>query len=265
MTIGKRIGIGRSAAVFCWGEHQVIKLFPQTSSTVWINHEVKAAKIAYEAGLAVPKVEGIVQVNNRKGIVSERIEGSSMLTTIRLKPWKIFYFAKLLAELQATIHQCSAAKLPSLQQQRKLQIKAVKVLSEDKKRAILHLLERLPTGGTLCHGDFHPGNIICSSSRPTVIDWSCALQGNSLADVARTLLLLNIGAAPSNLNSISWLFYRGLFCATYLRHYLKLTDVTWKQIQPWLVPEAAAWLNYCSSNREQRTLFSVIERLLAHS
>ncbi|MGL6338913.1 MAG: phosphotransferase family protein [Waterburya sp.] len=262
MSAGKKIGSGKSAEVFCWGNDQVIKLFFQNISTAWIEYETKVTQIVYQAGLAVPQVEGIVRVNSRKGIVSERIIGNSMLTNIRLKPWKIFYFARLLAELQTEIHQCDAPQLLSLQKQRQLQIKAVKVLPEAKKQAILDLLERLPRGQSLCHGDFHPDNIILSTFQSTVIDWLNAVQGNSHADVARTLLVLMIGQAPINLTSIPWLLFRGLFCAIYLQRYLKLNHVTWKQITPWLLPEAAAWLSHCSSEQEQKFLLLIIEKLL---
>lgn len=262
MNKGRKIGIGKSAEVFCWGDHQVIKLFFHNISTAWIEYETKATQLVYQAGLVVPQVEGIVRVDSRKGIVSDRIIGNSMLTDIRLKPWKIFYFARLLAELQTKIHQCDAPQLVSLQKQRKLQIKAVKVLPEAKKQAILDLLERLPTGKSLCHGDFHPGNVMLSPSGSVIIDWLNAVQGNSNADVARTLLVLMIGQAPVNLTSIPWLLFRGLFCAIYLQRYLKLNHVTWKQIQPWLLPEAAAWLSHCSSQQEQKFLLLIIEKLL---
>ncbi|WP_019503694.1 phosphotransferase family protein [Pleurocapsa sp. PCC 7319] len=262
MNIGKKIGVGKSAQVFCWRNNQVIKLFYPNISTAWIEYETQVSRIVYQAGLAVPEVEGITEVDGQKGIVIERIEGDSMLNNIRLKPWKIFHFARLLAELQTEIHRCHVPKLLSLQKQRKLQIRAAQVLPENKQQTILDLLDQLPTGRSLCHGDFHPGNIILSASKSTVIDWSNALQGNSQADVALTLLMLLVGEEPTNLTSFFWLFLRILFCAVYLQRYLKLNQITWKQIQPWLVPEAAAWLSYCSSEQEQKSLLFIIEKLL---
>lgn len=35
-------------------------------------------------------------------------------------------------------------------------------LTLDKQQEVLHMLNKLPDGNTLCHGDFHPGNIIIS-------------------------------------------------------------------------------------------------------
>ena len=102
-----------------------------------------------------------------------------------------------------------------------------------------------------------------SPSGSVIIDWLNAVQGNSHADVARTLLVLMIGEAPiNNLTSIFWLLVRGLFCAIYLQRYLKLNHVTWKHIFPWLLPEAAAWLRHCSSPQEQKMLLLIVEKLL---
>lgn len=48
----------------------------------------------------------------------------------------------------------------------------------------------------MCHGDYHPGNIILSPRGPVVIGWITACHGNAVADVARTVLLFRIGALP---------------------------------------------------------------------
>ena len=262
MNKGKKIGLGKSAEVFCWGSSQVIKLFYANISTACIEYETKVTQTIYQAGLSVPRVQGIVLVDERKGIVSDRIMGDSMLNSIRLKPWKIFYFARLLAKLQTKIHQCDAPQLIPLRQQRQLQIKGVKALPEIQKQVILNLLDRLPIGKSLCHGDFHPGNVILSASGCVAIDWPNAVRGHSHADVARTLLLLVAGETPTNLTSIPWLLFRILFGAIYLQHYLKLNRLTLEQICPWLLPEAAAWLSHCSSGQEQKSLLFIIERLL---
>src|SRR4030065_570068 len=50
-------------------------------------------------------------------------------------------------------------------------------------------LESMPDGDRLCHGDFHPGNILLSRPEPIVIDWIDASIGSPLADVARSSIL----------------------------------------------------------------------------
>jgi len=51
----------------------------------------------------------------------------------------------------------------------------------------------------VCHGDFHPMNVIVSGRRGAVIDWTDAGVGDRYGDVARTLLLFEIASiAASN-------------------------------------------------------------------
>jgi len=75
-------------------------------------------------------------------------------------------------------------------------IKSAKGLPVRFRRTALRELNRLPTGGFLCHGDFHPDNVIWSERGPVVIDWLDANRGDPAADVARTPMLISIGETP---------------------------------------------------------------------
>jgi aminoglycoside phosphotransferase (APT) family kinase protein len=48
----------------------------------------------------------------------------------------------------------------------------------------------MPEGDRLCHGDFHPYNIMGPPEREVLIDWPNASQGDPAADVCRTYVLL---------------------------------------------------------------------------
>src|SRR5437588_451136 len=61
----------------------------------------------------------------------------------------------------------------------------------------LGVLEGLPAGDRLCHGDFHPGNLMGTWEAPVVIDWGNASRGEPLADVARTEFLHRLAAPPA--------------------------------------------------------------------
>ena len=54
-------------------------------------------------------------------------------------------------------------------------------------------LDSMPTHVQVCHGDYHPSNILITpEGKPFVLDWSHATQGNASADVARTYLLFKL-------------------------------------------------------------------------
>ena len=46
----------------------------------------------------------------------------------------------------------------------------------------------------VCHGDFHPLNVMVDGTRASVIDWTDAGLGPREADVSRTFLLFHIAA-----------------------------------------------------------------------
>jgi aminoglycoside phosphotransferase (APT) family kinase protein len=117
-------------------------------------------------------------------------------------------------------------------------------LPETLREGALALLETLPDEKTLCHGDFHPGNVIISPRGPVVIDWMTARSGSPWADVARTSLLLTIGVkgAGKMVNPAIRLLI-GIFHQTYLNHYLALVPQGQADLQRWKPVIAAARLN----------------------
>jgi aminoglycoside phosphotransferase (APT) family kinase protein len=61
-------------------------------------------------------------------------------------------------------------------------------------------LRPIATAGTtvVCHGDFHPLNVVVDGARASVIDWTDAGLGPREADVSRTLLLFHIAAIAAS-------------------------------------------------------------------
>ncbi len=99
----------------------------------------------------------------------------------------------------------------------------------------------MPDGNTLCHGDLHPENLMVSKNKLYVIDWSNAYSGNPIGDVARTYYVLKYGLAPSDeytlkKNFIVRFFFKkikSLVAKTYIKHYIKLTGISLKEIRKW--------------------------------
>jgi aminoglycoside phosphotransferase (APT) family kinase protein len=99
-------------------------------------------------------------------------------------------------------------------------------------------LDGLRTGDQLCHGDFHPGNVLVGADRVSVIDWANATRGVPESDFARTMLLPLPGTS---------LIFRGLMAAgrstfahAYARAYRQRTHDRSNLVDSWAIVHAAA-------------------------
>jgi Ser/Thr protein kinase RdoA (MazF antagonist) len=157
-------------------------------------------------------------------------------------PSTVAQYAQLLAELHADLHACRImSDLPSQHERLHAQITTPEVLPTATRTAALERLTRLSEDSTLCHGDFHPGNILMAERGPVIIDWVDAARGSAAADVARTWVLLMGHVAyrdtPSWVRSLA-----RTCCQVYLRHYCGLRSVTQREVEAWIPIVAAARL-----------------------
>ncbi len=267
MEKGALIGQGRTAEIFAWGEGEALKLFrPEFSSPAGSAYEAKMARAIFAAGAPSPAVGDVLEVDGRAGIVYERIEGPSLEEQIRAKPWRLAQVARMLAETQAATHAHSLPTLPSLRETLQQKIQHAAPLTPALRAAALRALERLPDGSALCHGDFHPGNVLLSRRGPLVIDWENATSGHPLADVARTIVLLRMGWVYEQ-NPAKRLLLRGataLLLAFYARRYRKLRRATRQEINAWALPVIAGRLSEGVTQEEQQ-LLKLVTRLAARS
>jgi len=251
---GPLIGAGRRAEIFDWKDGQVVKLllagFERDAGK-----EMPAIQVAYNAGLPVPAVEGLVEVKGRRGIVMERITGLSMMDVIENRTWKIMRLARILADLHAQVHSSETGALPSLWEDIQKRANNDTALPQEVKDASLGILQKLPDGNSICHSDFHPGNIIMSPRGPVIIDWVDAKRGNPLADVARTWLLVRMAVLPVDINIVIRWLGRMLFWSAYLRQYRLLHPFSLEELEDWKILMAYMRLPEVPEERERLILF----------
>jgi uncharacterized protein (TIGR02172 family) len=261
--IGKLIGQGRAAEVCAWGEGSVLKLFLPSWPREAVEGEAQVARVAHDAGVPTPAVGEIVELDGRYGVEFDRIDGPSMLGGVMTHPWQLFRVTRQSAELQAAIHECRAPELRSLKDIIRGAITASDVLDTGLKQVVLQRLEQLPDGDRLCHGDFHPDNIIMSPDGPAVIDWSNGLRGDPLADVARTWLLIRLGEPIPGTRG-QWLIalFRAAFYRLYLRRYRQLHPFADEDLAAWQLPMVALRLAAEDIPEERGRMMDYIERAL---
>jgi uncharacterized protein (TIGR02172 family) len=257
---GKQISRGRTAEIYNWKDGQVLKLFLEEHPFSWAEYEARVTEAAHKAGLPVPAVKEVIKVEGRGGIVFEQVEGPVMSKAVASKPWKLSHYASMLAELHARMHSCEIPGLPSQREYLKMIIRDRISLSVHMKEALLELLEQLSDGNALCHGDFHPGNIIISAQGPVIIDWTTANRGNPLADVARTSLILRVGVPPGVGAVLRRLMLLGasLLNSIYLKRYAQVGLFSPEEMNKWLPLMASARLAQ-TILEEKKTLLEIIE------
>jgi aminoglycoside phosphotransferase (APT) family kinase protein len=261
--LGARIGQGRTAEVFAWGEDRALKLYYPGWPAAAAEAEYRQTQAVFESGAPAPAVDGVVEVEGRCGVVFERVDGPSLLNYTTARPWSIFRSAHQMAELHARMHACRPAGLPAQRERLQRKIQAAHPLPEALKRAALTALAQLPDDSVLCHGDFHPDNIMLATHGPVILDWTEATGGHPLADVARTTLMMRHAALPPHLPGRRLIEAgRMLWYQLYLRRYCQLRSVSPKQVEAWLLPVAAARLSE-GIPEEEAPLLRLIQRTVS--
>ncbi len=188
--LGKPLALGRTAEIYAWEEGRVLKLFFDWFELGDIEFEQKLNNNIHASGLPVPAPGEIIQVNGRNGLIYARIDGLNMWETLGKQPWRLMEFARTTAKLQAEMHaNPTRPNIPSQRHRLEYKILHAEILPQALKEAALAELAWLPDGESICHGDFHPGNILITCKRAVVIDWIDASIGNPLADVARSSII----------------------------------------------------------------------------
>ncbi len=261
MELGARLGQGRLGEVFAYGSDKAVKLFyPDVPRSV-IEHEYRMASIVNRFNLPIARVMETLNLNNRFGIVYERIEGKTFLQHILAGTMEVKEAAIISAELHSQIHTCVSDELPS---QRELFAANIResILDEASKDQALTLLNNLEDSDHVCHGDFHPDNIVLSLNGPVILDWANARRGNPIADMVLSSLILKIAALPD------FIEYAGRFNTSkrvmyqaYTSQYMKLTKVGYEDMAKWIVPVAVTRLKD-QIDSEQEVLLRIISKFL---
>ena len=264
----KKIAEGREAEMFAWEGGTVLRLLRNTDGQRQNEMQAAAIEAAARSGVRVPAVLSATTVMDRPGLVMERIDGTDYLTLMGKQPWLVFSVGSLSGRVHAKLHEAVASDaLPSLRALLRARIQTCARLPQHLSQFAIERLEALPDGDRLCHGDFHPGNMLRAGEGPVVIDWTNATRGDPDADVARTNLMLRVGEPPPGSPVIVRLLARiggRILVWRYLAAYRHVRPVDKQTLDRWAVPIAAARISE-GIESEIPTLLGLLERELGSS
>ncbi len=196
---GEPIARGNTSDIFAWTEATVVKVLRPEIPRQWASIEADITRRVHAAGLPVPATEGVVDVAGRPGVVLERVTGPTMWQWMRQSPAEVPRLIDLLAGLQTELQATTVRGLPDLARRLGSKIDEAVQVSASERQEAQALLSTMPRGSALCHGDFHPANIVMAERGLVILDWFDAATGHPAADHVRSSLLMRPppdGAAP---------------------------------------------------------------------
>jgi len=149
-------------------------------------------RAAFAAGLPAPEVFDEVTLEGRFGIVLSRLDGPTLLQLLRPRAMTPEQAGAILAALSISVHNTPPP--PDVISLRDL-IRALlrspgNLLPKHLATGVLALLESLPPGDGLCHGDLHPGNVIMTAEGPRLIDWTWRKRAGPVLDLGHCHVVL---------------------------------------------------------------------------
>ncbi len=258
IDLGKPVASGRTAEIFALDQDRVVKLLREGFPAVLVDQEALGTRAAHRAGIGAPEPGEIVEIGGRRGLILERVEGPTLVQVVSRRPHLLVKYSRLLGRLHAQMHAASAPDLPSQKGRYIWQVNHAARLPADIKGAVLKMLEVLPEGDRLCHGDFHPENVILSRRGPVILDWEPAMRGDPAGDVATTCLWIR-SVRTYFTGVLGWLLDLSgrISEPAYLSEYRKFAGGGLDRLEDWIMVRAAT-----RYSEEERANFDWFERLI---
>jgi uncharacterized protein (TIGR02172 family) len=260
VEIGKVIGKCRTADVFEYGDNAIVKIFKPEFSNSQADKEQNLHTIVQNFGLPVPKLYDVIAYEGRKGLVYQKINGVTMLNLINENPNRMPEYAKDMASLHIDIGLCKIdCEMESINKKYASWINNIDIFTDDEKKVINGYLDGLEEKDKLCHGDFHPDNILVDNGKYYIIDWLTATKGSFCADVMRSYMLIKYGSSADDVDITPEIRIGiDMFTKAYMDCLIESREVNLDDVFKWELPTLAARL-WEGVPKSEKTV--VLERL----
>ena len=242
MKLDRVIAVRNSKTVYRDGDRRIKVFHWKYSKADVLNEALNQARIE-ETGLSVSKILEVTTVDGEWSIVSEYVKGKTLAQLMQEEPEKRDEHIALLADLHNSIH---GKACPFLTRQKDKMSQRIEMagLSAAAKEDLKARLGTMPEQENICHGDFHPSNVIISPDAPPyILDWAQATRGNASADAARTYLLFLLDEDAS-------------LAELYLDAFCQRSGIQKQTVKEWL-PLVAASCLYGANERERVVVPSI--------
>ena len=185
-----KIGEGNTAEIYQLENNRILKLFKPGYAKESMLHEYRNHQVVSVLLTSAPKLYETVEADGRFGYIMEQIVGINL--TERLLNENTFSEAvEQFVSLHKEWNKAAPSEIISYKKWMENTIRNRENVSE-----LLDKISQLPEGNILCHGDFHPYNILVTQeNRPIVIDFANVCRAPKEYDIARTYFLMEEAGA----------------------------------------------------------------------
>ncbi len=186
----QKLAEGNTAEIFQLDNNRILKLFKPCYSKDAMLHEYHNHQVVSGLLDSVPKLYEIVEENGRFGYIMEQIKGTN-LAELLLNEHTFTKAMEQFVFLHKEWNKEASSEVISYKDW-------MKAMMADKEgnAELLEKINQLPEGNTLCHGDFHPYNILVTTeNKPIVIDFANVCKAPKEYDIARTYFLMEEAGA----------------------------------------------------------------------
>jgi uncharacterized protein (TIGR02172 family) len=259
----KLIGAGRTSEVYEYGDDCILKLFTSEIKLDAVKKEYGFSRFAYENDLPTPEPKEIVYEKNRIGILYERINGEPLLKIVMRNVLAMKKIFSKMAELQYKINSIEYDNgAYTFKKYLERAIEENKFITGIEKNNLKGYINKLPDGNKVCHGDFHPENILCSNGKHYIIDWMTGMKGPPAADAARTGMILKNAEIPGKTLFFIRILLRivqSKMAKMYVKEYCRISGIKKDELDMWELPLYVARLNEKNSKKEEKRLIKIIK------
>ena len=191
----EKIGFGGNGAVYRVSEDEIVKVNYNPATDAELNSELTKAKEAFLLGVPTAISFDLVDCGDgRRGVVYETIKSKSLGETIQSNPELMEELTdKYIAQLNLlhSIHTDNPV-FGSMKDNYRMQVEnASKHLTEEEGKMLEMVLDALPEGDILVHGDAHTKNIMIQNGEMLWIDMEGMSAGHPIYDLISIAAVLN--------------------------------------------------------------------------
>jgi len=234
---GGMIGSGQSAVIYA-RNGIAAKVYREGQPKKQVYQEAFTLAVVRDSGIPAPDIYCVETFHERTAVLMDHVRGDSLADLIQKDPEKTEEYMDKIVSLQKEMHGIYTTEFRPLKLVLFGTIVASPGLKEDEKKRLSAMLETLPDGLSICHGDFHGGNVLFDGKSYIIIDWAEVACGAPAADACRSYM--------------DFLIMNQEHAEMYLEKYCAATGLSRDEILAWMPVTAGSLYGYLGSEAQEK-------------